>query len=81
MLSHKAKLPRTVTPPYLLLTRMLVPNRRRLRAALDAVLDHHASWHAQIVLLQIGASEPGRLLHCFMNCHDSSLANGLERGP
>src|SRR5262245_58562550 len=46
-----------------LLARMLVPDRRRFRAELDAVLDHMASWDGEIVLLQIRTPQSRRLLH------------------
>src|SRR5262249_14173779 len=47
-----------------LLARVLVPDRRRLRAEFDAVLDHCASGNAEVVRLQIGAPESGGLLDC-----------------
>jgi hypothetical protein len=55
-----------------LLAGVLVPDDRRFRPELDPVLDHHAPGDGEIVLLQIRASDPRRLLHCFVCCHDSS---------
>jgi len=42
---------------------MLVPDERRFRANVDAVLDDFAPGHAEVVPLEIGAPDPWRLLH------------------
>jgi hypothetical protein len=45
-----------------LLTGVLVPDERRLRTDVDAVLDYFAPRNPKIVPLHIGAEEPWRLL-------------------
>src|SRR5262245_27179781 len=46
-----------------LLARMPVSDERGVRADLDPVLDHLASWNADVVALKIGTPEPWCLLY------------------
>jgi hypothetical protein len=47
---------------------MLVPDGRRFRAYVDAVLDDLASWDAEIVPLEIGALDSRQLLQRCCSC-------------